>query len=418
MAGTAGAALAFVVSGIAIILIALTYAELAAALPKIGGEHVYAHRAFGRHASFLCTWALLLGYVAVVAFEVVALPVALLYLFPGIEIGLLWEVGGYNVYAGQVAIGIGVAVILTIVNVRGIEAAAGLQGFVTSLILIAGLMFVGGAASAGSFENMLPLFVDEGVGALGVLVMLPILFVGFDIIPQAAEEINLPPARIGSLLIISVVAAVVWYVSIVLAVGYALDEGSRVQSVLTTAEAAATTWDGAWAGAVLVCGGIAGIITSWNAMLVASSRLLYALASSDMFPAWFATLHNDHGSPARALWLICGVSCLAPWFGRPILVWLLNAGSLGVVIAYAVVALAFLALRRNEPDLQRPYRVPYGRVCGATAFVIACTIGSLYLPWSPVALAWPEEWLICGVWSLCGAVMYLSCTKKMELKSI
>jgi len=353
----------------------------------------------------------------VVAFEVVALPFALSYLFPGIKIGFLWQVVGHNVYAGQIAIGIGVAVALTIVNVWGIEVAAGLQGFVTSLILVAGLILLSGSVSAGSPENMLPLFVDEGVGVLGVLVMLPILFVGFDIIPQAAEEINLPPARIGSLIIVSVIAAVIWYVSIVLAVGYALDESLRAQSVLTTAEAAAAVWDSTWASTALVCGGIAGIITSWNAMLVASSRLIYALASSCMFPAWFATLHKKHGSPARALWLICAVSCIAPWFGRPVLMWLLNAGSLGVVIAYATVALAFLALRRNEPDLQRPYRVPYGKVCGATAFVVACTIGSLYLPWSPVALAWPEEWLICGVWSLCGVAVYLSRTKTMEMKS-
>ena len=110
------------------VLIALTYAELEAAMPKVGGEHVYAERAFGRHVSFVCTWALLLGYVAVVAFEVVALPFALSYLFPAINIGSLWQVAGYDVYASQVAIGIAVAVGLTIVNVRGIAKAASPTG--------------------------------------------------------------------------------------------------------------------------------------------------------------------------------------------------------------------------------------------------------------------------------------------------
>ena len=417
-AGALGAALAFALAGSAMVLIALTYAELAAAMPKVGGEHVYAERAFGRHVSFVCTWALLLGYVAVVAFEVVALPFALSYLFPAINIGSLWQVAGYDVYASQVAIGIAVAVGLTIVNVRGIAKAASLQGFVTSLILVAGLVLISGSTVNGATANMTPLFAKGMAGTLGVLVMIPILFVGFDVIPQAAEEIDLPPAGIGHLIVVSVVAAVIWYASIVLAVGYALGPSARAQSTLTTADAAAAAWSGQWAGTALVCGGIAGIITSWNAMLVASSRLIYALASSAMLPAWLAVLHDRHASPARALWLICGISCAAPWFGRSALLWLINAGSLGVIVAYAIVALAFLALRHREPDLPRPYRVPFGAACGWTALAAACAIASLYLPWSPAALAWPQEWLICGLWALGGAVMYLSTLRVTEPRSL
>ena len=222
-AGTGGAALAFAVAGLVIVLIALTYAELAAAMPKVGGEHVYAERAFGRHVSFICTWALLLGYIAVVAFEAVALP----YLFPAINRGLLWQVAGYDVYASQVAMGITVAVVLTVVNIRGIAEAASLQGFVTCLILIAGLILISGSATGGTPSNMTPLFTDGVTGTLGVLVMIPILFVGFDVIPQAAEEIDLPPALIGRLVVVSVLAAVFWYTSIVLAVGYALEPAPR-----------------------------------------------------------------------------------------------------------------------------------------------------------------------------------------------
>ena len=66
--GTLGAVLAFLGAGTVMVLIALLYAELAAAMPKTGGEHVYTERAFGPGWSFFCTWALLLGYVSVVAF--------------------------------------------------------------------------------------------------------------------------------------------------------------------------------------------------------------------------------------------------------------------------------------------------------------------------------------------------------------
>lgn len=407
-AGTLGAALAFLVAGVAVVLIALTYAELASAMPQVGGEHVYTHRAFGPHVSFVCTWALMLGYVSVVAFEVVALPVALAWLFPGIGIGALWSVGGWTVYGSHVAIGIGGAIALTFVNVRGIASAASLQGFVTAFVVVSGVVLMTGAAVNGDPAHLAPLFESGLAGVLGVLVMVPLMFVGFDVIPQTAEEIDLPPARIGRLVVASVLCAVAWYAGVILAVGYALAPAGRAASELGTADAAAAAWGGSWAGTFLVCGGIAGIVTTWNAFLVGASRLTYALAEHRMLPAGLGRLDPRHGTPARALWAICALSSAAPWFGRPALVWLVNAGSLGVIVAYAVVALAFIALRRREPGLPRPYRVPGGETCGWIAFALALAIGALYLPWSPAALVWPQEWLICGGWALGGAALYLA----------
>ncbi|KID12092.1 hypothetical protein P279_30420, partial [Rhodobacteraceae bacterium PD-2] len=71
-AGSVGAMSAFLLGGLVIVLVGLTYAELASAMPQVGGEHVYSYRAMGHFASFLCTWAIVLGYVSVVAFEAVA----------------------------------------------------------------------------------------------------------------------------------------------------------------------------------------------------------------------------------------------------------------------------------------------------------------------------------------------------------
>lgn len=405
-AGSLGAALAFVATGVAIALIALTYAELVSALPKAGGEHVYSARAFGPGLSFVCTWALLLGYVSVVAFESVALPVALSYLFPELRVGKLWSIAGADVYASHIGIGIGGALLLTAVNTRGIAAAARLQGVVTGLIAAAGVVLVVGSAASGSASNMEPLFSGGFAGALGVVVMLPLMFLGFDVIPQAAEEIDLPPRRIGGLIVVSMLCAGCFYIAVVLAVAFALGGDARGASDLTTADAAAAAWSSPWAGALLIGGGVAGIVTTWNALLVGASRLVYALAKDQMLPAGFAILHPRHATPTRALWWICAVSCLAPWFGRPALVWLVDAGSLGVVIAYAIVALSFIALRRKEPSLSRPYRVPGGVVVGWLAFLMAFAIGLLYLPGSPGALIWPQEWVICLGWASAGVSLY------------
>jgi basic amino acid/polyamine antiporter, APA family len=405
-AGTLGAALAFVLAGVAMIFIALTYAELASAMPETGGEHVYTERAFGRGLSFVCTWALLLGYVSVVAFEVVALPVALGYLWPASKLGFLWRIAGFDVYASQVALGLAGAVLLTVINVRGIAQAASLQGWVTLLIVVSGVLLVSGALGHGASANFVPLFADGWRGVFGVLVMVPLMFVGFDVIPQAAEEIDLPPARIGAIMIVAVVCGIVWYAGIILAVGYALPAPARAASELATAEAASAAWSGSWAGTCLLAGGIAGIVTTWNAFLVGASRLTWVLAAAGMLPAWLAPRAAGPAALAPALWAICALSCLAPWFGRPALVWLVDAGSLGVIIAYALVALAFLRLRRREPAMPRPYRVPAGAACGWLAFGLSLALAALYLPPSPSALVWPQEWLLCGVWALAGVLLY------------
>ena len=67
--GSLGAGLGFVLAGAPIMLIGLLYAELASAMPVVGGEHAYSKRALGRHWSFICTWAIVFVYVSVCAFE-------------------------------------------------------------------------------------------------------------------------------------------------------------------------------------------------------------------------------------------------------------------------------------------------------------------------------------------------------------
>jgi amino acid transporter len=106
-----------------------------------------------------------------------------------------------------------------------------------------------------------------------------------------------------------------------------------------------------------------------------------------------------------AILLIGALSVLAPLFGRPAMVWLVDAGGLGIVVAYAFVALSFLVLRGREPAMPRPYAVRHWRFTGFTALVLSIAIAALYLPFSPAALVWPYEWAIVAGWSLLGAVL-------------
>jgi len=410
-AGSIGAIIAFLFGGVVVVFVGFTYAELASAMPRAGGEHVYSHRALGATASFICTWAILLGYVSVVAFEAVALPTVADYLFPGFSRGYLWTVAGWDVNLTWVLVGVVTAIVITAINILGIKTAARLQVLATALVLLVGLMLVGGGIGNGDSMNMAPAFTDGVKGLLGVLIMVPFMFVGFDVIPQSAEEIDVPFAEIGRLLMGSIALAVAWYVAMIWGVSVGLDEQSRQASALPTADATAMLLGGSWAGKLLVIAGIGGILTSWNAFLIGGSRAIYALARAGQLPAPLGRLHPTFNTPHNALLLIGVFSVFAPLFGRPALVWLVDAGGLGIVVAYAFVAWSFLKLRENEPDLERPYRVPNGRVVGWIALVLSIGIAFLYLPFSPAALLWPHEWMIVLGWVILGAIMLALATR-------
>lgn len=411
-AGSLGTTIAFVIGGIAVILISLTYAELAAAMPKAGGEHVYTHRALGYGASFVASWAIVMAYINVCVFESAALPTALAYVFPDLAQGYLWTIAGADVHITMIAVGVIAAIIMTGINFVGIRFAAFVQTLMTFLIMLVGLSFISGAALFEFSGTSAPLFTKGAVGILGVLVMVPALMVGFDVIPQSAEEIDLPPALIGKLLVFSVSLAAAWYIAISLAVGSSLNTDEIAKSGAATADAMANVWDSQMMGNLMILAGVGGILTSWNAFIIGGSRVLYALAETGMIPKVFARVHPKYKTPYVAILFIGLLSCISPFFGRTILVWLVDAGSFMVVIAYGMVAFAFLKLRYSEPEMPRPFRVAQGKFVGVLALILSVGLGCLYLPGSPAALIWPYEWLMVLGGAVLGAAFYFNSLRR------
>ncbi|MYE22450.1 MAG: APC family permease [Gammaproteobacteria bacterium] len=189
-AGSIGTLVAFAAGGLAIGFIAFTYAELASAMPKAGGEHVYTLRALGPGWSFVCTWALLMAYVTVCVFESVALPTAVEYLVPAIRVGTLWTVVDAPVDIGFVVVGWVGAIAMTVVNYVGIRTAAVVQNIVTAMIVAAGIFLIAGAATSGGIDTARPFIAEPSIGILTVLIMVPAMLAGFDVLPQSAEDLQ------------------------------------------------------------------------------------------------------------------------------------------------------------------------------------------------------------------------------------
>ncbi|CAN5574374.1 APC family permease [soil metagenome] len=402
-AGSLGAILAFLIGGTVVVFVGLTYSELVSAMPKAGGEHNYAWRAIGPLGAFVASWAIALGYVSVTAFEAVALPTTMEYLLPeGFKTGFLWSIAGYDVYATWIAIGVFGAAVITVLNYVGIRPSAIFQFIAVLALLGIAALFVFGTFIGGSGENFTPIFSGAGIaGLLTVVLMTPFLFVGFDVIPQSAEEINLPFRQIGLLLIVSVVMAMVFYIIVIIGVGSGLSRSALADTDLASAAGMGALFGSDVFAKILVIGGIAGILTSWNGFMIGGSRILYAMAESGMLPEFLARIHPRFHTPTNAILLVGGLSIIAPFFGQSALVWLVNAGGLGIVIAYLMVAISFLVLRRNEPEMERPFRAGRGPIIGIIAAVLSAGIASQYLPGMPSGLGVPE-WIIVGIWTVVG----------------
>lgn len=411
-AGSFGVLLAFLIGGVTVLCIALTYAELVTAMPRAGGEHVYTHRALGATPSFVCTWALLMAYTTVCLFEAVALPTAVAYLVPEVRFGELWTLKDFTVDIGFVLIGVGGAIVMTVINVLGIKMAAVIQTIVTMVILLSGVVLFTGGAVHGEAANLEPMFGQGVSGMLVVLVMVPVLLVGFDVIPQAAEELAVPLKKLGWLLIFSVMLAILWYGAISFAAATAMPRPDFAVTTMSSGDAAAALWDHPSAGAILVIGGIGGILTSWNAFIIGGSRLMFALANSGFLPKKLGELHPRFHTPWIAILVIGVLSCITPLFGRTILVWFINAGSFGTVVAYIFVPIAFLVLRAKEPELVRPYRLKYGKTVGVIAITLGLGLFALFFLPLGSQLA-TEEWVIIGMWSCVGVALYAMYGRKL-----
>ncbi|MFD2674477.1 APC family permease [Gulosibacter bifidus] len=408
-AGSFGAAGAFLIGGFMMAIVALVYSELVAAMPKAGGEHNYIMRGLGPRWSFIGSWAITGGYATVVAFEAVALPTAINHVF-SLDHIKLWEISGSEVFLDWALVGSLVAIIITIINIVGVKIAGSFQMFVVIFLFAIGALQLFGAATNGDPAMMEPLFKDGSTGFFAVLVVVPFMFVGFDVIPQAAEEVDLPPRTTGRLSFISVIVAAFWYIMIVLTVSVALPESAIAESTLPAADAMAALFNSNVFGNIMVAAGIAGIVTSWNSLQMGASRLLYSLAHAGMLPAWLGKLHPRFGTPVNALLVLGGIATIAPFFGKSALTWIVDSGSPMIVLAYLLVSISFVILRKREPNMDRPLRIGgsgnFGVVIGVLSAIITAFLVTLYMPGMPAALT-VEPWIIFGLWWLVGMVFFL-----------
>ena len=419
-AGVIGTVIGFIIGGIMIFFVGMTYAELTPAMPKVGGEHVFSYKAFGPNGSFICTWALILSYIGVVCFEAVSLPTIIQYIFPRFAQGYLYTVAGSDVYLTGVLTASFFTIGIIIINILGIKAASIFQTILTVTIAVVGVILVIASAVNGDVANLEgQVIIGEGFGSIknimSVAVVAPFFLFGFDVIPQVAEEISIPLKKISRVLLLSIICAVTFYGLVVFAVGYALNSAEISEAMegvgLVTATAMEKVFNSTVMAKVLIVGGLCGVITSWNSFLIGGSRAIFSMAESRMIPGRFSKLNKKHKTPVNALLLIGVLSLAAPFFGRTMLVWISDAASFACCLAYCMVSMSFVVLRKKEPNLHRPFKVKHYKFVGITASILSGLMVVLYLIPSSGSSLTVQEWIIVGGWAILGLVFYIICKR-------
>jgi len=357
--------LAWVVTGIITILGALSYGELAAAMPKAGGQYIYLKEAFGPLYGFLYGWTL---FTVIQTGTIAAVAVAFAK-FTGVFIpeisgdNILLQLGIINISSQQV-LAISIIILLSLYNYREVKAGALLQNIFTItkvaallLLVVLGLYF--GYQGIGTIDNFSPLFPDvitlTTIGVFGAA-MTGSLFSAdaWNNITYTAGEVKNPQRNLPLSLLLGTSTVIILYLLANIAYIYVLPiekiqnaENGRVATLMMNTVLGDK---GRFFMAAMIMISTFGCL---NGIILTAARVYYAMAKDGLFFKKAGTLNKNH-VPANSLTMQCIWACLLCFSGT--YNDLLNYIMFAVMIFYVLTISGLFVLRIKRPEMERPYK--------------------------------------------------------------
>src|SRR5580700_11364510 len=397
--------LSFVAAGVTCIFAALCYAEFASMVPVAGSAYTYAYATLGELFAWIIGWDLILEYAvgaATVAngwsgyFQSVLAKFDLHFPVPlaGPPIVYDTSAGHFVQTAGVVNLpAILIVAVVTAVLVKGIAESASfnaamvfLKVTVVLFVILTGAFYVNpanwtpfapyGMTGVSFFGHTLFGQVDAGGQPVGMLAGAAIIFfayIGFDSVSTHAEEAENPSRDVPIGIIASLLLCTVLYIAVVAVltgmVRYLqIDENAGVSSAFKVAGLG-------WAEAIIAIAGVAGITSVLLVLMLSGPRVFLAMARDGMVPReFFGAVHPRFRTPWKSTILIgVFVGALA---GFMPLGALLNLTNIGTLLAFSIVCMAVLIMRRIHPEAKRPFRCPWARSsrsAGSRAVCCSCS---------------------------------------------
>lgn len=411
-AGPMGVIIGFLIGAMLMMLIAVSYGILIKYLPVSGGEFAYTFFSFGRIHAFICGWFLSLGYICIVALNASAFSLMLKYIFPEfIEQFKLYQLADWDVYITEILVAILVLLIFGYLNIIGTKLSGRVQFYfcVMMLLSVSLITVLVGISPDTSIHNLQPSFVPNQsmfFSVISIVAIAPWAFVGFDNIPQTAEEFNFNSKKAFGLIIFALFAAFLLYSLMVISTAMTMPWQELVKNDVIWGTGTAIQGLLGSVGLVLLVVALSmGIFTGLNGFIVSSSRLLFAMSRAKMLPTIFSRLHPKHQTPYFSIVFTILIAMIAPWFGREVLLWIVDMSSIGVSIAYFYTCLtAYDFLKRKT--VQRTWRNQLKRMITIIGVIASLTfIGLLLVPGSPAFLG-KESRIALIVWTILGVMIY------------
>ncbi len=360
--GTGGLAIATFFIIILYITFTFSYTELAAAIPKAGGAFDYTHRALGRDLGFLAGMAQNIEFI---------------FAPPAIA----FAIGAYfNLFFPQIsilALAIFSYILFTALNIYGVKAAAVFELIITLLAVGELLLFTGITLPHFEFKNLQQHAFPRGwEGIPGAIPFAIWFFLGIEGVANTAEEVVRPQRTLllgfGSAILTLVILCILIFVSSIgvngwEAIVYKAD-GSTSDSPLPLA-LAHVTGSNHLLYHLLITVGLFGLVASFHGLILAAGRSTYEFGKIKFAPAYLGKINHRFKTPSNALVINMILGILALLSGKTAEIITLSV--FGALTLYIFSMISLLRLRKKEPLLPRPFRVPLYPFFPITALLIA-----------------------------------------------
>ncbi len=413
-AGPIGTFIGLFLAAIMAYIIAQSYSYLIRKYPVEGGEFEYVTQAFGKKHAFICGWFLVLAYISFIPLNGTAIGLITRYLLPGtiLQKTHLWNIGGFDVYLGEIILTMIIVVIFMFINIKAVKVAFMSQTFLaiaqTAIIIIFPIVII--ATGHANFDYMRPLMTGsrgESVfsGIAVILSMAPWAFVGFDVIPQVCEEYDFDQAKARTLMISTIAAAWIMYSCSTITTAIVQQEGFASWSDFLNSNpfwATGAAVEKALGKPGLYILGFAmacAVLSAINGFFIASARLIAAMAKRKALPSVFAKRNEGDGAPVAAVLFVGIIALFAPWFGRSALAWIVDMTSLGTSVVFLYVCLAAMKFAKNEGNEKMRKWGIAGMICSVIFIAL------MVIPGSAAAL-YKQAWIMLAIWVVLGIIFW------------
>lgn len=428
--GVAGTAIAMILGALVMVIIAFSYAYMVPKYPKAGGEFTFAKACFGKTAAFVCGWFLVAAYLTNVPMNSTAIGLIVDGIFGDIlKWGFHYSIAGFEVWLGEIILASAILILFGVLNILGVKKAGIVQTILASLLIISVFtLFISALVSPhATVENMSPVWgfdksaalaaggydasqavSDSGIAGsiLATFAIAPWAFVGFDTIPQAAEEFKFSYKKIIFIMIVAIAFGAFVYISNNTIAAAALEnwpdlalEGKWV--LLVAAEKMLGTFGKVLVGIAVSCAVLSGIMGFY----LASSRLLYSMSKDGYLPKVFGKIDKKYGTPKNSIIFCIIISLAGPVLGREALGWFVDMSAIGASIGFLFTGIATFFVIRRDRDAKG-----FLKVLSIVGAIFSCAFIVLQLVPIPglegVHFCW-QSYLMLGVWIVLGAVFYL-----------